>query len=74
MTGERFAGPDAQETLGVLAELGLELVHESRVFASGPIRCEPVTDPAIGLSRLTAELAATAARLDQLRAGAGAER
>ncbi|MER5757732.1 hypothetical protein [Streptomyces sp. NPDC002082] len=76
MTGERPgpAGPVAQETFGVLAELALELVHESRVFASGLIRYEPVSGPATELSRLAAELAETAALLDQLRAGAGAER
>ncbi|MFI5621739.1 hypothetical protein [Streptomyces sp. NPDC051567] len=67
------ASPDAEETLGVLARLALELADESRIFAAGLIRREPVTDPATRLSILAAELAATAARLDWLRA-AGEQR
>nr|WSW49831.1 hypothetical protein OG296_43225 [Streptomyces sp. NBC_01001] len=61
----------AEETLCELAGLAIKLAAQSRTFAAELFRREPVTDPAARLSRLAAELAATATRVDRLRAAAG---
>ncbi|MFD5413475.1 hypothetical protein [Streptomyces nojiriensis] len=63
----------AEESLVVLVGLAIKLAAHSRAFAAELFRREPVTDPAARLSRLAAELAPAAARLDELRAAAGDE-
>ncbi|WP_328765389.1 MULTISPECIES: hypothetical protein [unclassified Streptomyces] len=70
---EETAEAEPEEALVVLLGLAIKLAAQSRAFVTEVLRREPVTDPAAHISGLAAELAAAAARLDELRAAAGDE-
>ncbi|MFE5560294.1 hypothetical protein [Streptomyces sp. NPDC056544] len=61
----------AEEALGGTA---LDLADQSKTFAAGLIRREPVTEPAAHLREIATRLAAHAARVDNLRGQAPAHR
>ncbi|MFD3779763.1 AAA family ATPase [Streptomyces sp. NPDC058612] len=57
----------AEKALGTLAVTAIELADQSKTFAAGLIRREPVTAPAARLREIATRLAADAAQVDNLR-------
>ncbi|WP_331758659.1 ATP-binding protein (plasmid) [Streptomyces sp. NBC_01547] len=64
----------AEEALGTLAGTAIELADQSKTFAAGLIRREPVTASAAHLREIASRLAADAARVDELRSQAPSHR